>query len=123
MELERQVRFEQQAQMLANRVSKRFRHLRKRFARQNIEVFRLYDWDIPEIRAVVDWYDGHLVIGEYTRKQTVPEWLPIMGRAVAEALGVPGDKVHLKARRAGCPGGRLFDILDREPGNFAQLIE
>ncbi len=112
MPLERQTRFEKQARMLANRVRKRFKHLRKRFARRNIEVFRLYDWDIPEIRAVVDWYDGHLVIGEYTRKQTVPEWLPAMGRAVAEALGVPGDKVHLKTRRAGRQGGRRYERID-----------
>ncbi len=109
---QRQARIEKQAQMLANRVRKRFKHLHKRFARRNIEVFRLYDWDIPEIRAVVDWYDGHLVIGEYTRKQTVPEWLPAMGRVVAEVLGVPGDKVHLKARRAGRQGGRRYERID-----------
>ncbi len=109
---QRQARIEKQAQMLANRVRKRFKHLHKRFARRNIEVFRLYDWDIPEIRAVVDWYDGHLVIGEYTRQQTVPEWLPAMGRAVAEVLGVPGDKVHLKARRAGRQGGRRYERID-----------
>ncbi|MDJ0722957.1 MAG: class I SAM-dependent methyltransferase [Desulfobacterales bacterium] len=112
MQPQRQDRFERQAQMLANRVRKRFQHLRKRFARRNIEVFRLYDWDIPEIRAVVDWYDGHLVIGEYTRKQTVPEWLPMMGRAVAGALGVPGGKVHLKARRAGRQDGRRYERID-----------
>ena len=47
-------KFQNQAQMLANRVKKKFHHLRKRFARQNIDVFRLYDWDIPEIRAVID---------------------------------------------------------------------
>lgn len=94
--------------MLANRVKKHFNHRRKRFARQNIEVFRLYDWDIPEIRAVVDWYDGHLVIGEYTRQQTVAEWLPRMGAAVADALAVPAEKVHLKARRAGRQGGRRY---------------
>jgi 23S rRNA (cytosine1962-C5)-methyltransferase len=98
--------------MLANRVKKRFNHLRKRFARQNIEVFRLYDWDIPEIRAVVDWYDGHLVIGEYTRQQTVAAWLPRMGAAVADALGVPAAKVHLKARRAGRQGGRRYTRID-----------
>ncbi|MDJ0853595.1 MAG: class I SAM-dependent methyltransferase [Desulfobacterales bacterium] len=109
---QRQARIEKHAQMLANRVRKRFKHLHKRFARRNIEVFRLYDWDIPEIRAVVDWYDGHLVIGEYTRQQTVPEWLPAMGRAVAEVLGVPGDKVHLKARRAGRQGGRRYERID-----------
>jgi len=90
--------YQTQADMLANRVKKRYRHLHKRFARQKIDVFRLYDWDIPEIRAVVDWYAGHLVVGEYTRKQSTPEWLPAMGAAVAHALGVPPDKLHLKRR-------------------------
>lgn len=104
--------FEHQGRMLANRVTKRFKHLRKRFARQNIEVFRLYDWDIPEIRAVVDWYDGHLVIGEYTRQQSLPNWLPAMGAAVAAALGVPTEKVHLKSRRAGRQGGRRYARID-----------
>lgn len=97
-----------QAEMLANRVKKRFRHLKRRFARENISVFRLYDWDIPEIRAVVDWYDGHLVVGEYLRRQSVPEWLPAMGRAVAAALEVPAANLHLKERRAGRQAGRRY---------------
>ncbi len=105
-------RYRNQAAMLANKVLKRYRHLRKRFARENIEVFRLYDWDIPEIRAVVDWYGGHLVIGEYTRTQSTPEWLPLMGAAVAQALGVPREKLHLKQRRAGFQGGRRYRRLD-----------
>ncbi|MBL0715705.1 MAG: hypothetical protein JJV98_18625 [Desulfosarcina sp.] len=112
MEPALQIKFERQGKMLANRVEKRFNHLRKRFARQNIEVFRLYDWDIPEIRAVVDWYDGHLVIGEYTRQQSVAEWLPRMGTTVAAALGVPAEKVHLKERRAGRQGGRRYARID-----------
>ena len=98
--------------MLANRVKKRFKHLRKHFARQNIEVFRLYDWEIPEIRAVVDWYAGHLVIGEYTREQSTPEWLPMMGAAVAEALGVTAENVHLKERRAGKQDGKRYERID-----------
>ena len=57
-------RFKQQGVMLANRVKKRFKHLHKRFARQHIDVFRLYDGDIPEIRAAVDWYAGHLVMAD-----------------------------------------------------------
>ena len=104
-------KFQHHAEMLANRVKKQFKHLRKRFARENIEVFRLYDWDIPEIRAVVDWYGGHLVIGEYTREQTIPEWLPAMGRTVAEALGVPAENVHLKARKAGKQGGKRYERM------------
>ena len=110
--------FGNQGQMLANRVKKRFNHLYKRFARQNIEVFRLYDWDIPEIRAVVDWYGGHLVIGEYMRRQSVPEWLPAMGRAVAEALGVPPDKVHLKQRHAGKQDGKRYERIDHTNRKF-----
>jgi len=107
-----ETKFRNQAQMLANRVKKRYEHLRKRFARQNIEVFRLYDWDIPEIRAAVDWYAGHLVIAEYTRRQSTPEWLPMMGEAVGQALAVLPDKVHLKERRMGYQEGNRYERLD-----------
>jgi 23S rRNA (cytosine1962-C5)-methyltransferase len=104
--------YRKQAEMLANRVKKRFKHLRKQFVRQNIEVFRLYDWEIPEIRAVVDWYAGHLVIGEYTREQSTPEWLPMMGAAVAEALDVTAENVHLKVRRVGKQEGKRYERID-----------
>lgn len=99
--------------MLADRAKKQYRHLKKRFARQNIEVFRIYDWNIPEIRAVVDWYAGHLVVGEYTRKQSTPDWLPMMGAAVAEALEVSPAKVHLKVRRTGTQGQKRYERLAR----------
>ena len=105
-------RFRRQKEMLTNRVKKRFKHFHKHFARKQIKVFRLYDWDIPEIRAVVDWYDGHLVIGEYMRRQSVPEWLPMMGKAVADALDVPMENVHLKKRRAGKTDGRRYERID-----------
>jgi len=100
-----------QAEMLANRVRKRFAHLNRRFARENIAVFRLYDWDIPEIRAAVDWYAGHLVVSEYLRRQSAPEWLPLMGSAAAQALGVPPENVHLKQRRAGRADGVRYRRL------------
>ena len=104
-------KFVHQAEMLANRVVKRYRHLKKRFDRENIEIFRLYDWDIPEIRAAVDWYAGHLVIAEYTRKQSVPEWLPVMGKALAEAMDIPMENVHIKERRLGTQEGRRYERL------------
>jgi 23S rRNA G2069 N7-methylase RlmK/C1962 C5-methylase RlmI len=110
--IELQETYRSQAQMFANKVKKRFKHLRKRFAEQNIDVFRLYDWDIPEIRAAVDWYAGHLVIAEYKRKQSTPEWLPMMGAAVAEALNVPAENVHLKERFMGAQEGNRYERLD-----------
>lgn len=106
-------RFENQARMLADRVRKRFKHLRRRFSKDQIDVFRLYDTNIPEIRAVVDWYAGHLVVGEYARRQSVPEWLPLMGAAAAEALGVPPDKLHLKTRWAGARDGERYRRFGR----------
>ena len=115
-------KYQHQAQMLANRARKQYRHLKKRFARQNIEVFRIYDWDIPEIRAVVDWYGGHLVIGEYTRKQSTAEWLPMMGRAVAEALDIPLENLHLKQRHTGTsrdPGKKRYERLARTEQKIA----
>ncbi|HUJ27706.1 MAG TPA: class I SAM-dependent methyltransferase [Myxococcales bacterium] len=92
----------QQAKMLANRVRKNFRKLRPAFERRNVGAFRVYDRDIPEIRAAIDWYEGHLVIAEYAREQTsgLP-WLETMARAAAEALDVPPERVHLRKRRSG----------------------
>lgn len=104
--------YRRQGEMLANKAKKTHKHLKKRFAKQGIEVFRIYDWDIPEIRAVVDWYAGHLVVGEYTRAQSTPEWLPMMGKAVAEALGVPMERVHLKKRKAGKQDGKRYARID-----------
>ncbi len=103
-----------QADMLASRVKKKYKHLAKRYRKQNLEVFRLYDWDIPEIRACVDWYAGHIVISEYTRKQSTPEWLPTMAKAVGEALNVPEDKVHMKIRRTGHRDGNRYERLDEQ---------
>jgi 23S rRNA (cytosine1962-C5)-methyltransferase len=104
--------YRKQAEMLANKVKKRYKHLRKRFVKQNIEVFRLYDWDIPEIRAVIDWYAGHLVVAEYSHKYSTAQWLPAMGHAVADALGVAEPNLHLKQRFAGKQEGSRYERID-----------
>ncbi len=105
-------KYRNQADMLANKVKKKFQHLRKRYQKQNLEAFRLYDWDIPEIRAVVDWYGGHLVVGEYSRLQSTPEWLPLMGESVAKALNIPMENLHLKIRKAGIREGQRYERIN-----------
>ena len=99
---------EQHAEMLANRVRTSFRRLHPRFEQRRIGAFRLYDRDIPEIRAAIDWYEGHLVVAEYAREQTerVP-WLAAMADAAAKALGVAPSHLHLKKRRTGETYSRL----------------
>ncbi len=96
------------AQILSNRVCKRYAHLRKRFARWKIDCFRLYDWDIPEVRAVVDWYAGHLVVAEYVRTQTGPKWLPQMAAAVAQAMNIPEENAFIKRRRTNVKNGMRY---------------
>ncbi len=87
------------AEILTNRIKKRYAHLAKRFKKQNIDCFRLYDWDIKEVRAVIDWYAGHVVIAEYVRQQTTEDWLPEIAKAVGAALNLPPEHVHQKHRR------------------------
>ena len=87
-------------EMLANRVKKNLKHRRKLFRKQDTNAFRLYDWDIPEVRAVVDWYDGELVIGEYVREQTkdIP-WLETIAEILGEQLSLNPEQIHLKRRQ------------------------
>lgn len=106
------------AEILANRVRNRFRHLSRRFKRENIDCFRLYDWDIPEVRAVVDWYAGHIVVAEYERLQTGPDWLPKMAAAVAQALGVPPEKTHTRRRRTNTKENPRYGKMDFRKERF-----
>jgi 23S rRNA G2069 N7-methylase RlmK/C1962 C5-methylase RlmI len=92
-----------QAEMLANRLKKRFRHLSKWARRTGTEVFRLYDRDIPEIPLVLDWYGGAAAGALYKRpyeKDDAEEqrWIKVMREAAAEALGVKSDSVFIKFR-------------------------
>jgi 23S rRNA G2069 N7-methylase RlmK/C1962 C5-methylase RlmI len=107
-----------QAEVLANSVAKRFRHFCKRFKRQSIDCFRLYDWDSPDIRVVVDWYAGHLVVAEYERIQTSLEYLPQMANAAARALGVPPEKIHLKRRHTNVADGPRYEKIDSRGERF-----
>ena len=101
-----------QAQDLANSVRKKFRHLSKRFKRQGIDCFRLYDWDSPDIRVVVDWYAGHIVVAEYERIQTGSQYLPQMAAAAGLALNVPQDNIHIKRRHTNIKEGPRYKKMD-----------
>ena len=101
------------AQMLANRVRKNQRRLGRSFAREGIDAYRLYDWDIPEVRATVDRCADHLVVAEYARTQTdaAEDYVGDLARAVGEALDVPESNLHVRRRRTGkqrghSPGAR-----------------
>jgi len=110
---ERSVDVERHAVMLAHRVRKTFRRLHPRFERRQIGAFRLYDRDIPEVRVVVDWYEGHLVVAEYERRQTasIPGYLRRLAEAAGEALAVPPERVHGRRRRTRPAEGERYGRL------------
>ncbi len=92
------------AEMLANRVKKTQRKLGARMDREALGAYRLYDRDIPEVRAVVDWFEGHVVVMEYEREQTGADYLPELARVLGVALGLPETHVHARRRQARAAG-------------------
>ena len=101
-----------QAESLRNKVLKTYKHLAPKFKKRGVEAFRLYEWDIPEIRAVVDIYGDHLLFGEYVRTQTehIP-WAEAMAHAVAEGLGIQPTHVHIRRRQTRPKDGPRYQRL------------
>lgn len=120
-----------QAEMFANRLGKRYRHLRKWARRIGCDAFRLYDRDIPEIPLVLDVYavpgidpsqaimpehegavpavSGPFVAGAlYKRQDGDPSavdgeaaWLSAMKGVVGTVLAAHEKNIFLKERERG----------------------
>jgi 23S rRNA G2069 N7-methylase RlmK/C1962 C5-methylase RlmI len=115
-----------QAEMLANRLRKRFRHLSKWARRTGTEVFRLYDRDIPEIPLVLDWYGGALAGALYKRPYEKDEaeerrWIKAMTEAAAEALDIEPSLVFIKFRERQRGAAQYRRLGDR--GVIREVIE
>ncbi len=87
--------------MLANRVRKNLRHLRKWARRDHVTCFRIYDRDIPEVPVAIDWYDGNLLVAGFDRRDEELEesWLEAMADAARTAAGSAEGDVFIKHRR------------------------
>ena len=106
-----------QAQILSNRLEKRFRHLKKWAQRTGAGVFRLYDRDIPEIPLVLDFYGDCSDLTEAARRSNCAvsgalykrpyekdeddedQWLSAMKESISISLGIPPERVFLKQRQ------------------------
>ena len=103
-----------QAELLFNRLSKRYRHLKKWARRTGTNSFRLYDRDIPEIPLVLDLYDdavsGALYKRPYQKNDAASAagdsasehteiWLTAMRASIARACGISENRIFLKERQ------------------------
>lgn len=103
--------------MLANRLRKRQRHLRKWARRRGITCYRLYERDIPDQPLVIDWYDGEVVVWAYERRKDETKeqdraWLDAALAATREALELTPEQVFVKRRsrqKGEAQYGRLGD--------------
>lgn len=97
------VKDREQAQLFANRLRKRARHLRRWPTRRGVTCYRLYDRDIPEVPLSVDRYEDWLHIVEFERPHDRDlarhsSWLDLMAETAAKTLEVPQGNVVLKTR-------------------------
>jgi 23S rRNA (guanine2445-N2)-methyltransferase / 23S rRNA (guanine2069-N7)-methyltransferase len=114
------------AQMLANRLQKNLRHLRKRLAREGITCFRAYDQDLPEYAVAIDVYEDWLHIQEYRAPAEVPEQVAATRlreavRVAAEVFDAPRERIAVKQRLRG-KGGSKYGQLDAR-GEYIEVGE
>jgi 23S rRNA (guanine2445-N2)-methyltransferase / 23S rRNA (guanine2069-N7)-methyltransferase len=95
------------AEMLANRLRKNEKTLRRWREREGVRCYRLYDADLPEYAVAIDVYEGTerwLHVQEYAApKEVAPEAARVRLRealgVVLDVMGVREDQVFLKVRQ------------------------
>lgn len=92
------------AQMLANRLAKNLKHLKKWVQREGIECYRLYDADLPEYAFAIDCYGTHVVAQEYAAPASIPPHKAERRRldmleALVHVLGVSRERLVMRERR------------------------
>jgi 23S rRNA (guanine2445-N2)-methyltransferase / 23S rRNA (guanine2069-N7)-methyltransferase len=123
------------AEMVANRIRKNLRNMRKELSRDGVACFRAYDADLPEYAAAIDvyrgWPEDAPSIGEPADTQTwlhVQEYAPPasidaeaalkrwreLQRAACDALDVPRSRLVLKTRARGRGGSRYGKLAARD---------
>lgn len=91
-------------EMLANRLRKNARRLRRWIRREGVTCYRLYDGDLPEYAVAIDLYEEYVHVQEYQAPSSVDPAraqarLRDVMDAVAEVLGAPSERVFFKVRR------------------------
>ena len=103
-----------QCELLKNRLVKRYKHLKKWAKRSNINCYRLYDKDIPEIPLAIDLYETetsmpgeignfYVQVALYKRPYEKSEeeetlWLNAIKNQISSSLSVPLGNIIIKTR-------------------------
>ena len=109
-----------------NRLAKNFAHLKKWAEREGTDAYRLYDADVPEFQAAVDYYAGRVMIQAYLQKDASPKVqrareLDMIAGAIA-ATGAQGRDVVLKSREIQ-RGSSQYEKASTQTGEFFEVHE
>ncbi|HET7562922.1 MAG TPA: bifunctional 23S rRNA (guanine(2069)-N(7))-methyltransferase RlmK/23S rRNA (guanine(2445)-N(2))-methyltransferase RlmL [Rhodanobacteraceae bacterium] len=117
------------AEMVANRIRKNLRNLRKPLAREGVTCFRAYDADLPEYAAAIDVYVGapetggeaqtYLHVQEYAAPATVDAGaaqtrLRDLQRAACTVFEIPRSRMALKTRERGKGGSKYGRFAEKD---------
>ncbi len=89
---------------LVNRIRKNRKRLAKWVQRDEVDVYRVYDADLPEYSAAVDIYRNRAVVQEYAPPAEIPADKAATRRieiavAVSHVFDIPAHHVYVKTRR------------------------
>jgi 23S rRNA (cytosine1962-C5)-methyltransferase/23S rRNA (guanine2445-N2)-methyltransferase / 23S rRNA (guanine2069-N7)-methyltransferase len=90
--------------IVANRMAKNYKKLRKWLDKESIQAFRLYDRDIPEIPYIVDIYSDYAIVFERGKKLEDDELnlrakhLGAIYEAIKFVMNISEDKIIFKKR-------------------------
>lgn len=110
------------AEMLANRIRKNLKRLKAWTKQANVSCYRVYDADLPEYSAAIDYYEGRLHVQEYAPPKTVPihkaqQRLAEILDAVANVFDMNRENIVLK-QRARQSGKNQYERMDSKDGYF-----
>ncbi len=119
-------KWSQGAHMLANRLQKNLKHLRRWTQREQIHCFRLYDADLPEYAIAIDIYAQWIHVQEYAPPKTID---PQKAQArlqealavIAKVLETPPKRIFLK-RRQPQKGNQQYQ-QQNNTGQFYEVCE
>lgn len=87
-----------------NRLMKNMADLKPKMEAQGVTCYRIYDADIPQFNAAIDFYEGqYVVLSEYEAPPEIPEEdvqarLEAILDAAERALGIDREKIFVKTR-------------------------
>ena len=84
------------------RLKKRFNYRKKWAKKHQLSNFRIYHHDLPDVPAIIDWYDGALVCWIHPRtKDDTPDKVALFESQVKDTVSelFPDQPIYIKSRR------------------------